>query len=198
MRTRSIIAIFTALALLIFAFLWGSAVRPIARPSIAIGVLNYGRESRGFVHVGITNLGYAALKYKDYTFDPNAWVLTVSRTGIATRGIGVADGGMRRLLWPGSNTVASIRLPPDTLTWRVAYKVRNASLRQRVESAVPNKWRSLLYPLCRLLSDREGPEQEIQSGRFERPHSEPPTVDGGMGLLFGSDTFWPAATEAGR
>ena len=198
MRTRSIIATFTALALVMVAFLWGSAVRPFARPIIAIGVLNYGRESSGFVHVGITNLGHAAIRYSEFTFDPSGWVLTISRTGIATRGIGVTDLRMRGLLRPGSNTIASIRLPPDTLGWRVAYKVRNASLRQRVESAVPNEWRSLLYPLCRLLSDREGPEQEIQSGRFERPHNEPPTMDGGMGLLFGSDTFWPAATEAGR
>ena len=198
MRPRSIIAIFTALALLMFVFLWGSAVRRVAKPIIAIGVLDCGRESNGVVRVGITNRGRAALIYSKYTFDPSAWVLTVSRTGIATRGIGVGDVRMRGLLRPGSNTVAYIRLPPDTLRWRVAYKVRNASLRQSIECVVPNKWRDCLYPLCGLLSDREEPEQEIQSDSFERPLSEPLTVGGGMGLLFGSDTFWPAAREAGR
>ena len=106
MRPRSIIAIFTALALLMFAFLWGSAVRRAAKPIIAIGVLDCGRESNGVVRVGITNRGRAALIYSKYTFDPSAWVLTVSRTGIATRGIGVGDVRMRGLLRPGSNTVA--------------------------------------------------------------------------------------------
>jgi hypothetical protein len=201
MRTRNTIAIFTALALLMFAFLWGSAVRPFARPSIAIGVLSYSGPGNDFVHVGITNLGLTAIRHSGPIFDPDAWVLTASRTGLATRGVGPVGGGRwpRVLLRPGSNTVAYVWLPPGTLRWRVAYRVRHASLRQRVESAVPDKLRSLLYPLCdRLLSDTEGPEQEIQSGRFECPHNEPPTVDGGMGFLFSSDTFWPAATEARR
>jgi hypothetical protein len=185
-----------ALALLMVAFLWGSAVRPIARPSIAIGVLSYRGSRSAVVRVGITNLGHAAIRYNEPNFDPDAWLLTVSRSGLAIRDVGPVNGRPKRaLLQPGSNTVAFVWLPPDTLRWRVAYKVRHASLRQRVESAVPGKWRSLLYPLCdHLLSDREGPEQEIQSSRFECP----PTVDGGMGILFGSETFWPAATEAGR
>jgi len=54
-----------------------------------------------------------------------------------------------------------------------------------------------LNPLCvRLLSDKEGREQEIRSGLFESPHNEPPAMDGVMPLVFGSDALWPSATAA--
>src|SRR5437879_6257891 len=129
-------------------------------------------------------------------FSADAWVRTESRAGRTTRDVGPL--ALATLLRPGSNTTTSIALPSDTLRWQVAYKVRSASLRHRVVSRIPDKWRLRLYPLyVRLLPDQQDREQEIRSALFESPH-EPPPVDGGTPLLFGSEALWPASTEAER
>jgi hypothetical protein len=167
MRRYRTISVLSAFVLLIATMVWLLAERPSAKPVVAIGVLSY---RNGSVCVGITNVGRTTIRYNELNFDPDGWVLTQSPTGMATRGM--PAGPLRpRLLMPGSNTVASIWLPPDTLRWTVAYKVRNASLRKRIESKLPGTWGSRLDVLCgRFFSDAEGPEEEIQRD-FECPHN---------------------------
>jgi hypothetical protein len=186
MQTRRIAAVLVALSLMIAVPVWLSAVRPAARPLISIGVLSsrWGKPPSFSVRVGITNTGSTTIRYNQMNFDANAWVRTKSRSGWATRDIGPLTGlpWMPALLRPGSNTYAIILLPPDTVRWQVGYRIRTASLRDRVTSRIPGKRLSRLRPLCeRFLSSREGPEQQIRSGLFH---------------LFDSDAFWPVATEA--
>jgi hypothetical protein len=167
MRTCRIISVLSVFVLLIATVVWLVPERPASKPVLAIGALSY---RNGSVWVGITNVGRTTIMYNELNFDPGGWVLTQSPAGIATRG--TPAGPLKpRLLMPGSNTVASIWLPPDTLRWTVAYKVRNASLRKRIESTLPGTWGSRLDALCgRFFSDAEGPEEDIQRD-FECPHN---------------------------
>jgi hypothetical protein len=186
MRTRSIVAILVVLELLVAALLWIWAVRQTGRPrpAISIGVLAYepwaGKGPSLLVRVGITNTGCRTITYNQINFDGDAWVRTESPSGWTTR-----DNGpfallplLPELLRPGSTTIVLIYLPEGTLRWQVGFKVRTASLSERVNRRIPAKWYRRLHPLCeRYLSNKEQ-EQDVQSGVFECPHNQQHSADG--------------------
>ena len=75
-----------------------------------------------------------------------------------------------RLLQPGSNTIFTIVLPPDTLPWQAGFRVRAVSLRELAAWNLNGRVFARLWPLWRLvLPDNKGPEQEIRTALFEMP-----------------------------
>jgi hypothetical protein len=192
--------------LLIAALLWIWAVRQTARPRpvVSIGVLGYepwgGKGPSLLVRVGITNTGNRTIRYNQFNFDGGAQVHAELPSGWTTQ-----DNGsfallplLPKLLSPGSTATAFICLPEGTVRWQVGYTVRTASLSERVNWRIPPKWYRRLHPLCERYFSNKEQQQEVQSGVFECPHNQAPTVDRGTDVLFGSDAFWPVATEAPR
>jgi len=202
MRTKPLILAGAGVAI-VAAFLLHSLAGPSARPTITIGVLSYTNYGGPIlsVRVGVTNVGRVTIRYNPIYFSKDAWVRTESTKGWRTNDIGpYADAPTQPLLLkPGSNTFAALLLPPGTLRWQVGYKIRAASLRERVTLNMPRAWRGYLHPvLIHFLSSREGPEREIESPLFDAPHVEPPSVDGGMPVPLSSTQPRPAATDADR
>src|SRR5205085_787670 len=130
-----------ALVLLIGGFVWLVREHRPARLAIAIGVIDHrswGQGPSSAVRVGITNTGRAIIRYNQMNFGGDASVRIESRNGWATRDIGPGAlfPWMPALLKPGSNTSAVIPLPEGTLRWQICYKIRAASVRERVVSRI--------------------------------------------------------------
>ena len=174
MPRRKMLCIITA-GLLTSGLIWFLA-RPSSGPEVlSIGVLCYGSWGQGpsvSVRIGITNVGQTTIEYNRLNFSSNAALYVESENGWTTRDIGPLAGLplMPTLLSPGASTSVSLVLPENTLRWQVGYKIRTASLRDRVSSRTPAKWRVRLQPLLeKLFSGKEGPEQEVRSRVFECP-----------------------------
>lgn len=173
-------------------------------PVLSIGVLDYssiGKGSAIAARMGITNTGRTAIKCTPLN-GGGAWVSTEAeswsgRTSRHIRGWPLIVGA-HVLLKPGSYTFVTIPLPPDTLRWQFSFKIRAASLSETVANALPPKWGSKRYPICaRLLSNREGPEQEITTGVFEISFNGPLVIDGWTPPQFGSEPLWRCLTQQG-
>jgi hypothetical protein len=186
---RKLALVLAALALLIAALLWRVAEAPRARAVVSMGILSYRISDKGSVLLGLTNTGSTTIRCDSSILSGDAWVRVELPDGWTVRGLDpiAAVSLLPGLLRPGSNTSASILLPPDALRWQVGCKVRTASLRDRVLSRLGNKWGRRLNPLCQLLlSAKEGPEQEVKSTVFECPLSRRD--------LFYSNTLFPSVT----
>ena len=189
------------------------ASRHPARPVVSIGILSYtnwGKSPSICARVGLTNTGRVTIKFNQMNYrvrieSPRGWSQEQPECYLTSGWVSWDFGPfavttlMPALLKPGSNTSATILLPADTLRWQVGYKVRTASLRERVASRIPAKWQRRLYPICqRLLSDKPGPEQEVLSGLFECPRNDAASLDGALPFLFDPfdpDKLWPANTD---
>jgi hypothetical protein len=153
-------------------------------PPISIGVQRYElwAGSRVFrASVGVTNNGLIPISYTAVVFDPKGWVRVELQNGLTTRDLGpLAMYGVtpKSVLGPGSNTTAWVLLPAGTLRWRVGYKVRMLSLRERVTERIPPAWRFSLRPLTAWLSNKSA-EHEISSALFEAPCPKDPPRGGG-------------------
>jgi hypothetical protein len=209
MRTRSLAITFAFLAIVIVMVTsrWVLPRRHSAKPVITIGVLSYGNWGNGpslAVRVGMTNTGRTTLRYSHFNLSGDAMLRTESRKGWTTRDIEPRHnlpGPLlkRAVLSPGSNSLATIVLPSDTLRWQVSYEVSAPSLRARVVSRLPNKWRTGLDPICkRLFSDKEGPTQVIVSDVFECPHLLVKESNDEYAPIFDFDPikFFPSAPNA--
>ena len=205
MRGYRTIFVLGAFALVALVLSWLVATRPARdEPAISIGVLRYEPWAGGpalKVWVGVTNTGRTPIRYSQFAFDPKGWMQVELRNGWTTRDLEPFASAWSRfpilVLGPGSNTTAWVALPEGTRRWRVGYKARTVSLRERVTERIPLKWRVRLRPLTERLSNKTT-EQEIRSAVFECPHNEPPAVDGGIPAGFPFEAPWPAAAQAER
>jgi len=176
MRRSRLTVILAVLAIAMVALLVSLAGRPVLKPAISIGVLeysNWGKEPSFSVRLRITNTGRIPIRYNQFNFNGKAVLRTESNKGWTDRDIGpyAVFPWMSAILLPGSNTFGNIALPADTLRWQIAYPVRAACQRDRVMARIPRKWTGRLRPICgQLFSDKEGPEQMIASEVFELPY----------------------------
>ena len=196
MRTCRTAPFLAVLAIAIVACLGIVAVRPSAKPSISVTILGYTMHgNRLCARVSLTNLGRSSVCYNEgglaVGFDmfntsrskgrasvsyiagdlagPDGWLGAESSRGWTQREIGGVILSPR-LLQPGSNTIFTIVLPPDTLRWQAGFRVRAASLRELAAWNLRSKWFARIWPLFRLvLPDNKGPEQEIRTALFELP-----------------------------
>jgi hypothetical protein len=192
--------VLAALALFIAALDWHTAEGPRAR--VSMGILSYRTSDNGPVlpvFLGLTNTGPTTIRCDSSFLSGGAWVRVELPGGWAVRALNpiAMVSLLPDLLRPGSNTSATVLLPPDALRWQVVYRVRTASLRDRVLSRLGSKWRNRLYPLCqRLLSAKEGPEQEMRSSVFECPLSARSLDGGRTSSLFDSNNLLPFGTPS--
>src|SRR5262249_387669 len=190
----------TAFALLVAALLVGFAWQRNAKPAISIDVLSYSPcASSVLVRVGITNTCRTALKFNQFNFN-EASVRTESLSSWITRTTGPMTliPYMPAVLKPGASTLSFITLLPGTLRWQGKYKVRTASLREPIILCIPTKWETLTRICQHLLADRDGPEQEIQSGLFECPNLSPPPMEREIRPFFDLDVPVPVGTYKSR
>lgn len=132
------------------------------KPAISIAVLGYDNLLVGLeAKLAITNIGYMAINFGD------ALLHTESPSGSRRN---YADARMLSmstdaLVGPGSNTLATVLLPKDTLRWQVRYTVRAVDLASR------RRHEQLLSE--RGLPEKEGLEQTVWSQVFECPLTLP-------------------------
>jgi len=149
-------------------------VAPSPRYKIGIGVLKYIQNGPSItVLVGITNTGDSTIRYNQANIS-EARGRTETQRGWSTVNNSPTSllPGTPTLLAPGSWHIDLVALDRDMLRWQITYKIRSASLRDRVFVRFPAKSRTYARPILRrVLPGKEGPEKEVQSEVFERPRN---------------------------
>jgi hypothetical protein len=169
------------------ALLLLSAAKPYKPgPVLSIGVLGYGSIGKGPA-IAARMGAWVSTEVESWSGKTSRRISGLPLTFVA-----------HVLLKPGSYTIVTLPLPPDTLRWQFSFKIRAASLSETVANALPPWWGSKLYPICaHLLSNRDGPEQEITTGVFEISVHGPLVIDGWTPPQFGSAPLWPGLTQQG-
>jgi len=157
MVTRRRVLIFSVVAFIAFIAMAGRTDAPL---SLSFGVQEMGlsAERAPFALITVTNDGGRPAKWG---YD-GCWLEVQTRDGCVTNNL--SGGG---ILEPGAHSSFSLRLPPETRTWRVRCVVSQASTRQRVSFWLRQGWDGKIRQMGRrFLPNKEGPRQTVCSHVF--------------------------------